>query len=174
MKNISFYRAEKYKDDIYKEVEENIYETKHINKSLFPDKEIIFQDNWEKTDEFVMFNGKKYWKSKNEPVVKKMIDRTKKYVTSLSFEPEPEFGEKQRHGKIDQYPLEDILEKFGLWVNDCYDQLNEEDKKLCYLEFASEDIEDIRNLKSIVGKHVYNKYVYDKDDDRTYVDLIIE
>lgn len=94
------------------------------------------------------------------------------YVTSLSFVQEPEFEEGEYADAISQYPLEDILDKFYCHVCDFYDELNVSDSKICYLEFASPRIEDIKNLRSIIGKHVYNK---DRETDgKIYADLIIE
>ncbi len=48
--------------------------------------------------------------------------------------------------------------------SDDYEKENESDKNHSYVEFASEEIDDIKKLLSIIGKHVYNKlegeYVY--------------
>ena len=90
------------------------------------------------------------------------------YVTSLSFVQEPEFDEGANASYITQYPLEDILDKFYCHISDFYEELNTDDSQKCYQEFASPDLEDIRNLRSIIGKHVYNKEVEE------YVELIIE
>ena len=90
------------------------------------------------------------------------------YVTSLMFEQEPEYDEGDNASFISQYPLEDILDKFNCFVSDFYDELNVESSTTCYQEFASSNIEDIRNLRSIVGKHVYNKNIDES------VKLIIE
>lgn len=79
------------------------------------------------------------------------------FVTSLSFVQEPELGEDKTAESISQYPLEDILDKFYCHVSDFYEDLNVEGSETCYLEFASDDKEDIINLRSIIGKHVFNK-----------------
>jgi hypothetical protein len=47
-------------------------------------------------------------------------------------------------------------------------ELNIVNSQTCYQEFASPDIEDIRNLRSIIGKHVYNKEI------EGFIKLIIE
>lgn len=94
------------------------------------------------------------------------------YITSLSFVQEPEFGEGEGADEISQYPLEDILDKFYCYVSDFYKELNTSDSKICYLEFASPDISDIRALREIIGKHVYNKE-YDESGE-TYTELVIE
>ncbi len=79
------------------------------------------------------------------------------FVTSLSFEQETKYGEGESSSQISQYPLEDILDKFYCHVTDFYKDLNKKDSKVCYLEFGAETVEDIKNLRSIIGKHVYNK-----------------
>lgn len=94
------------------------------------------------------------------------------YVTSLSFEQEPEYEESEFADNISQYPLEDILDKFYCHISDFYEDLNVSDSKTCYLEFAAMDKDDIRKLRSIIGKHVYNADY--EEDGRTYVRLVIE
>ena len=79
------------------------------------------------------------------------------FVTSIIFEAEPDLGENEPTDPIvSQYPLEDILDKFYLYVYDDFIEENTVDAINSYVEFASEDIEDIRNVLSIMGKHVYN------------------
>lgn len=94
------------------------------------------------------------------------------YVTSLSFVQEPELEEGEDASEISQYPLEDLLDKFYCHVSDFYEDLNVAGSETCYLEFASEDIDDIKRLREIIGKHVYNSEV--ERDGQTYVDLVIE
>lgn len=94
------------------------------------------------------------------------------YVTSLSFVQEPEYEEGEFANEISQYPLEDILDKFYCHISDFYEELNLPGSKTCYLEFAAMSIEDIRNLRSIIGKHVYNKEY--EENGKTYVKLVIE
>ncbi len=79
-----------------------------------------------------------------------------KYVTSLSFEQEPEYGEGDNSAMISQFPLEDILDQFMVYVSDFYEEKNSEGGSICHLEFASDDITDIRLLRSIIGKTVRN------------------
>ena len=90
------------------------------------------------------------------------------YVTSLSFVQEPELDEGENAAEISQYPLEDLLDEFGCWVSDFYDDLNTEDSTVCYQEFASGTQEEIKNLRSIIGKHAYEK------KDGQYMKLCIE
>ena len=79
------------------------------------------------------------------------------YITSLSFVQEPEFDEGGNAAEISQYPLEDILDEFGCWISDFYYDINTENSTVCYQEFASGTQEEIKNLRSIIGKHVYEK-----------------
>ena len=96
------------------------------------------------------------------------------YVTSLSFEPEPSsYGEEGGSPQnITQCPLEDILDEFLVYVTDFYDELNAKSDVICYQEFGSANIEDIRNLRSIIGKRVYA--VPYTENGEEYYDLKIE
>ena len=94
------------------------------------------------------------------------------YVTSLSFEQEPELEEGENASDISQYPLEDILDEYYCHISDFYEGLNTPDSFKCYQEFAAMDIDDIKNLRNIIGKHVYNKE-YEKDG-KVYIRLVIE
>ena len=87
------------------------------------------------------------------------------YVTSLSFVQEPELGEGSG-SEISQYPLEDVLDRFFCHISDFYEELNT--GETCYLEFAAPDAEDVRRLRTIIGKHVYNQ------EDGEYIQLMIE
>ena len=77
-----------------------------------------------------------------------------RYVTSLSFEQEPEYGEGTDSRVISQYPLEDVLDAFMVYISDFYDVENSAGRTLCHLEFTSDDIADIRKLRSLIGKTV--------------------
>lgn len=90
------------------------------------------------------------------------------YVSSLSFVQEPEFGEGGSAAEISQYPLEELLDEFGCWIRDFYEDLNTENSTICYQEFASGTQEEIKNLRSIIGKHTYMR------TDGQYMKLCIE
>ncbi|MBR2949129.1 MAG: hypothetical protein IKC46_04630 [Lachnospiraceae bacterium] len=90
------------------------------------------------------------------------------FVTSLSFVQEPELKEGSSPAEISDYPLEDIMDKFYCHISDFYTELNEKSEEICYLEFGSPELVDVVNLRSIIGKHVYN--VEDGDN----VTLVIE
>ena len=94
------------------------------------------------------------------------------YVTTLCFEQEPELGEGTSAADISQYPLEDVLERFNVHVSDFYPELNIAKNTACYLEFSGSKKNNITELLSIVGKHVYNKIVYENGEE--CVALIIE
>ena len=81
----------------------------------------------------------------------------KNIVTSISFQQEAELGEGTSSGDISQYPLEDILDEFTVFVSDFYPEQNNGASDICVLEFCSDRQEDIRRLRSILGRHVYNR-----------------
>lgn len=86
------------------------------------------------------------------------------YVTALSLELEDD--------EDSQYPLEDLLDRFNLYISGFINSEVIESQYLS-LEFAG-DPEDIREfLKSVVGKRVYNREV-EGEDGKTYVKLVIE
>lgn len=109
------------------------------------------------------YNSKKYEEEKytkvEEGIYKIFDDWNHKdlFVTSLSFEQEPELEEGENASDISQYPLEDILDKYLVYISDFYEDLNKEDSKTCYQEFASSNLDDIKGLREIINKHVYNK-----------------
>lgn len=149
MKNIASYNAEKYNSNgRYTAIEDGIYLLK--NEYDFVDDEGLY-----------VYGNMRTSSAKPDY-----------YVTSLSFEQEPELGEGSSSHDITQYPLEDVLNKFFVHVQDFYDEINDGSSSTCYLEFASERLEDIKKLRSIIGCHVYNKEY--EDNGRAYIKLIIE
>lgn len=94
------------------------------------------------------------------------------YVTSLQFEQEPELDEGISAADISQYPLEDILDQYGVFISDFYPSLNDKQSSTCYLEFKSPNIDSVINLRSIIGKHVYNQVIV--KDGSEFADLIID
>jgi len=81
----------------------------------------------------------------------------KGFVTSLCFDQEPELDEGSSAADISQYPLEDVLDRFGVYVSDFFDALNVSQSQTCYLEFCGNTADDILQLRSVIGRHVYNK-----------------
>lgn len=118
------------------------------------------------------YKTNEYEKSKYEQVSKNVFKKGNEYITSLSFEQESKYGEGERPEEISQYPLEDILDKYRVRVSNFYNALNKKSSNICYLEFASKNVENIKNLLGIVGKHVYNKKV--EKGGNTYIELVVE
>ena len=96
----------------------------------------------------------------------------KEFFIGLSFEQEPELEEGSLSNDISQYPLEDILDKFCVSIYDFCEESNSQKNKKCKLVFSGTALENIKGLKSIIGKHVYNKII--ESNGREIVDLIIE
>ena len=65
------------------------------------------------------------------------------YVTALSFEQEPEFGEGGNAAELSQYPLEDLLDRFSVYVSDFFERYNTPDTTTCRLELSGDSEEDI-------------------------------
>ena len=115
------------------------------------------------------YNNQQYKKVKDGIYKYKAEDGQKYFCTAISFEQEPEYEEGENSAIISQYPLEDILDKFNVYVSDFFKELNNGESNICYYEFSGAKKKYVVNLKkSIVGKHVYNKETEDS------VELIIE
>ena len=97
------------------------------------------------------------------------------FVTSLTFEMEPEcYGEEDASPRnITQVPIEGILDEFNLFVTDFYEQLNENSETTCYQEFGSLDLEDIKKLRTLIGKRFY-AVPYTDEDGEEYYNMVIE
>lgn len=108
------------------------------------------------------YAAEKYKNSEYEQIeegIYKILDEDEEelFVTSLSFVQEPELKEGSGSADISDYPLEDILDRFYCHVSDFYVEENAADNSTCYLEFGSPELVDVVNLRSIIGKHVYNR-----------------
>jgi len=191
MKNISIFKPIKYNTEAYKEVEENIYHTVYFTHSdhALTLREVTDQDllkelkklkKWFKgtreylDDDLLLSNyeGHVYYKDPEddeEIIYYNTEDYGKEiYVTSFKFEPEPELNENLPKEDISQYPLEDLLEKYYCMITDDYVEENNNDPIYNYFEAGSDDIDDIRGILSIIGKHVYNK------EEGQYIKLVID
>ncbi len=125
---------------------------------------------------FKNYNSEKYNSNEYELIEEGIYKKGEYYLTSLTFECEDsdgDDGEEASPQHIPQYPLEDLLDKFFVHVNDFYDELNKNSETICYQEFGGSDIENIRELRTIIGKRVYI-ILDDPDDEDSYVELIIE
>lgn len=68
---------------------------------------------------------------------------------------------------ITQVPFENLLDNFHVYVTDFYEQLNKESECLCYQEFGSDDLENIRKIQDMVGKRIY-AVPYEEDGEEEY------
>ena len=118
------------------------------------------------------YNTDKYTKVKDN--IYKTYDNFMKqdsFVTSLSFEQEPEYGEGESSADISQYPLEDILDRYYVAIEDFYGEINDGSSNVCVYEFSGSSIEDIEKLLELVGKHVYNKTVENGGEAYTVLEI---
>ncbi len=100
---------------------------------------------------------------------KEIDGREKIYVTSLTFEMEPDsYGEEGGCPQdITQVPFEDILDEFFVSVTDFFEELNQRSERTCYQEFGSGNLEDIKRLRGLIGKRFY-AVPYEKNGEEYY------
>lgn len=130
---------------------------------------------------FQNFAPKKYMTSDFQKIsdgiykTKSPYDSNDIFVTSLTFEMEPEcYGEENASpSNLTQIPIEGILDEFNLFVTDFYEQLNQSSEIICYQEFGSLDLEDIKNLRTLIGKRFY-AIPYTGQDGEEYYNMVIE
>lgn len=130
---------------------------------------------------FQNFTPKKYMTSDFQKIsdgiykTKSPYDSNDIFVTSLTFEMEPEcYGEENASpNNLTQIPIEGILDEFNLFVTDFYEQLNQSSEIICYQEFGSLDLEDIKNLRTLIGKRFY-AVPYTGKDGEEYYNMVIE
>lgn len=130
---------------------------------------------------FQNFTPQKYMTSDFQKIsdgiykTKSPYDSNDIFVTSLTFEMEPEcYGEENASpSNLTQIPIEGILDEFNLFVTDFYEQLNQSSEIICYQEFGSLDLEDIKNLRTVIGKRFY-AVPYTGEDGEEYYNMVIE
>lgn len=130
---------------------------------------------------FQNFTPQKYMTSDFQKIsdgiykTKSPYDSNDIFVTSLTFEMEPEcYGEENASpNNLTQIPIEGILDEFNLFVTDFYEQLNQSSEIICYQEFGSLDLEDIKNLRTLIGKRFY-AVPYTGEDGEEYYNMVIE
>lgn len=130
---------------------------------------------------FQNFTPQKYMTSDFQKIsdgiykTKSPYDSNDIFVTSLTFEMEPEcYGEENASpNNLTQIPIEGILDEFNLFVTDFYEQLNQSNEIICYQEFGSLDLEDIKNLRTLIGKRFY-AVPYTGEDGEEYYNMVIE
>ena len=98
------------------------------------------------------------------------------FVTSLTFQMEPEcYGEEDGSPQnLPQIPIEGILDQFDVFVTDFYEELNQQSETLCYQEFGAFHLEEIRNLRTLIGKRFYAVPYVDEEDEEEYYDMVME
>ena len=119
-----------------------------------------------------VYASSKYDTPKYQKVAPGIYLHGRSYVSALCFEQEPKLGEGSSAAEISQYPLEDLLEKYCVHVSDFYPKLNTKNSRTCYIEFSGNRLDHIESLLTIVGKHVYNKDIFENGEECTV--LIIE
>jgi hypothetical protein len=119
-----------------------------------------------------IYDAPKYSMYEYEKIKPHIYKKNDIFVTSISFEQEPDYDEGENATQISQYPLEDILDKFNVYVSDFYKDINVASSKTCYLELAGTNIDRLEEAITIVGKHIYNMIV--TKDGNEYVSLIVE
>ena len=98
------------------------------------------------------------------------------FVTSLSFEMEPErYGEEEASPRnLTQVPIEGLLDEFGLFVTDFYEELNNASDITCYQEFVSFDVEDILRVRTLIGNRFYAVSYIGEEDGKEYYRMVTE
>ena len=130
---------------------------------------------------FQNFTPEKYMTSHYQKIsdgiykTKSPYDSKDIFVTSLTFEMEPEcYGEEDASPRnLTQIPIEGILDEFNLFVTDFYEQLNENSETTCYQEFGSLDLEDVKKLRTLIGKRFY-AVTYTDEEGEKYYNMVIE
>lgn len=130
---------------------------------------------------FQNFTSQKYMTSDFQKIsdgiykTKSPYDSNDIFVTSLTFEMEPECYDEENASpsNLTQIPIEGILDEFNLFVTDFYEQLNQSSEIICYQEFGSLDLEDIKNLRTLIGKRFY-AVPYTGEDGEEYYNMVIE
>ena len=120
----------------------------------------------------MIFESEKYNDANYRKKGDGIYEMNDQFYISISFSQEPEFGEGTDSTEISQYPLEDILDNYGVFVSDFYEELNNGQSNICYLEFASSSLDNVTKLLEIVDRHVFLQTV--KEDERVFERLCIE
>lgn len=111
-------------------------------------------------------------KENYQEVVDGIYQIGEQFVTTLSFELEPELGEGANASEVSQYPLEDLLDYFGVYISDFYPERNTSDSLRVYLQFASSDMTTIEALRGLINHRFYTRPV--NRDGHDVLELVIE
>ena len=87
-----------------------------------------------------------------------------KYRMTISYELESDDSN-------NQYPLEDVLDKYYLHVSDFLESENNSESNKYKLELGG-DLNDIKKSKEIIGKRIFNRDFL--DDGQVRVNLMVE
>ena len=91
-------------------------------------------------------------------------DDEAKYRMTITYELESDDSN-------NQYPLEDVLDKYYLHVSDFLESENNSESNKYKLELGG-DLDDIKKSKEIIGKRIFNRDFLDEGQVR--VNLIVE
>ena len=119
-----------------------------------------------------VYESDKYMETSFRKVDEGIYERDGEFVTSITFEQESDKGEGKDSTDISQYPLEDVLDKYNVYISDFYEDLNDGSSNICYLEISGEDLDDVKAFHEIIGKHVFNREI--EENGEIVVDLVIE
>lgn len=102
-----------------------------------------------------------------KPVGNYIFENTEEhiFVYTLHFDLE--------EGEDSQYPLEDVLEEFCLYISDFFNKDFFNHSGSMVVELAGEHDDLLKSVQTITGKRVYNSE-YQGKDGRIYVKLVIE
>lgn len=118
------------------------------------------------------YQAPKYGTVGYEKVVEGVYRTEGRYVTSLSLQIEPDFGEGKSANHLAQYPLEIILDDYNIYISDFYSELNTLRSLRVYLEFSAVILEDIQGLLKLINHRViYQTFAVNGEG---FFELVIE
>ena len=79
------------------------------------------------------------------------------FVTSIYFVQEPDLDEGKNSAVLSFELIDMICQKYGCSVSDDFPNLNTDDTNVCYREFESQSIDALKELRGMIGKHVFMK-----------------
>lgn len=86
-----------------------------------------------------------------------------------------QYGEEDASPRnMTQIPIEGLLDEFGVFVTDFYEDLNEVSERICYQEFGAFQLEDIQRLRTVIGKRFYAAPYADENSGAKSYNLVLE
>ncbi len=107
------------------------------------------------------YNDTEKYKNIGNGIFQDVKDESYKLVLTCELE----------EGEDTQYPLEDLLDKYQLYVADFLEEI-ERPKNIMNLVFEGE-LKDLEEVSTIIGKRVYNKSIVGENGEES-VELVIE